>query len=90
METMVPYTIYLVLGLVGLGLLAIVGFGLRNLSHGKVNLMTVVLSGIPIVLLGVLGFALGDWSAAAIYTVLIALLLATGSLVLSGLRGIIN
>lgn len=90
METMVPYAIYLVLGLVGLGMLAVVGFGLRNLAQGKVNLSTVILSGIPIVLLVILGFALGDWATAAIYTVLIALLMATGSLVLSGLRGIIN
>lgn len=90
METMVPYAIYLVLGIVGLGLVAIIAFGIRNLAYGKVNMMTVVLSGIPILLLVVLGFVLGDWSVAAIYTVLIALVMATGSLMLSGLRGIIN
>lgn len=90
METMVPYAIYLVLGIVALGMVAIVAFGLRNVAYGKVNMMTIVLSGIPIVLLVVLGFVLGDWSVAAIYTVLIALVMATGSLMLSGLRGIIN
>ncbi|MFT4604835.1 MAG: hypothetical protein ACI9W4_001574 [Rhodothermales bacterium] len=90
METMVPYTIYLVLALVGMGMAAIVVFGIRNLAQGKVNIMTVVLSGIPIVLLLVLGFVLGDWSAAAIYTVLIALVMTSASLLLSGLRGIIN
>lgn len=90
METMVPYAIYLVLGIVALGMVAIVAFGLRNVAYGKVNMMTIVLSGIPIVLLVVLGFVLGDWAVAAIYTVLIALVMATGSLMLSGLRGIIN
>ncbi|NNE68954.1 MAG: hypothetical protein HKN29_01180 [Rhodothermales bacterium] len=90
MESMVPYAVYLVLGLVGLGMLAIVLFGLRNLTYGKVNPMTVALSAVPMILLVVLGFALGDWSVAAIYTVLIALGLASASLLLAGLRGVIS
>ena len=90
METLVPYAIYLVLGLVGLGGLAIVLFGLRNLTHGKVNPVTIALSSIPIVLLIVLGFATGDWSLAGIWTFLIALALTSASLLLSGLRGLIG
>ncbi|MBO6576588.1 MAG: hypothetical protein JJ896_13250 [Rhodothermales bacterium] len=88
METMVPYAIYLVLALVGLGMVAIVLFGIRNLSHGKVNPSTIVLSGIPMVLLVVLGFALGDWAVAGVYTFLISLVLTTAALLLSGVKGL--
>ena len=88
MDTLVPYAVYLVLGLVGLGILFIVLFGLRNLTHGKVSPTTIILSAVPVVLLVVLGFALGDWWTAGVYTVLIALGLASAALLLSGMRGL--
>lgn len=90
MEALVPYSIYLVLGLVGLGVLAIIVFGLRNLTYGNVNPLTMVLSSAPVVLLVVLGFVLGDWSVAGIYTVLITLVVTAATLLLSGLRGLIG
>ena len=90
METLVPYAIYLVLGLVGLGIVAIVLFGVRNLTHGKVNPMTVALSAVPMVLLVILGLALGDWAVAGVYTFLISLALTSIALVMSGMRGLFS
>ena len=90
METLVPYAVYLVLAIVALGMVAIVLFGIRNLTHGKVAPSSVILSAIPVVLLVILGLVLGDWSVAAIYTVLIALVLTAGAMVISGTRGLFS
>jgi hypothetical protein len=90
METIVPYAVYLVLAIVVMGALAIVLFGIRNLTYGKVNPVTVALSSIPVVIMIILGFVMGDWAVAAIWTVLITLVLTTASLLLSSFRGLIG
>ena len=90
METIVPYAIWGVLGLTGLSALAILLFGLRNLTYGKVNPLTVVLSAVPVVLLGAIGFATGDWSYAGIAATLITLAITSLTLLLSGMRGLIG
>jgi hypothetical protein len=90
MESLVPYAMYLVLGLTGLGLVAIALFGVRNLAYGKVSIMTLVLSSFPIVIMIVLGFVLDDWSAAGIWTTLISLVFTSGALLISGSRGLVG
>jgi uncharacterized integral membrane protein len=78
-----------VLTVTGLSCLAIVLFGIRNLTYGKVNPLTVVLSGIPVIILAVLGFVTGDWSYAGIMASLITLAFTSAALLLSGMRGLI-
>lgn len=88
METIVPYAVWAALILVVLGILSIVVFGLRNLTYGKINPVSMAIIAIPIVLLLLLGMIMGDWNQAAILTVVIMFSLAALALIASGLRGL--
>ena len=78
----------LVAGLMGLGLLAMLVFGVRSLVYGKLNPLTMAIICMPVVLLLVLGFVMGDWSRAGLLTIAIMLVLALVSLLLTGLKGL--
>jgi len=86
MSGIVPYLIWAVLIVSGLGFVMMLGFGLRNLAQGKVNPITVVVLGIPAVVIGILGMVLDSWGEACIYGVLGLLVLASLSLLLSSFR----
>ncbi|GAB5521793.1 MAG: hypothetical protein RhofKO_40440 [Rhodothermales bacterium] len=88
MEQIVPYAIYLVLALIGLGLLAMAIFGLRNVAYGKVKVSTMLVIAMPFLIFAGLGFAMGDWASAGIYALLIMLAFTLLALVLSSVRGI--
>lgn len=88
MEGIVPILVWLVLVVTGLGLLAIGLFGIRSLVQGKLNPVTIVLTMIPIVLLGVLGLVMDSWAEAAVTAFLISLVLTSLALLASGLRGL--
>ena len=90
MDALVPYAIWICLVVSGLAFLAIVVFGLRNLAYGKVQPITIITLVVPAVLMGALGLDLGDWALAGIWTFLIMLVLASISLLLSGMRGLIG
>ena len=85
---LVVIAIYIVLALAGLGLLSMLLFGARSLAYGKVNILTLVIVCIPVVLLVVLGFVVGDWAQAGVLTILIMLALAVLSLLVTGLKGL--
>lgn len=80
--------IYVVIALSGLGLLVMLLFGLRSLAFGKVNPISLVIVAIPILLLVILGFVLGDWAQAGIMTILIMLALSVLALLLTGIKGL--
>lgn len=88
MESLVVYATWAGIILCGLALVAIALFGLKSMIHGKVNPLTAVLILLPVVLLAVLGFVLGDWAMAGIWTMVIMFILAAFSLLLSGIRGL--
>lgn len=88
MNGIVPYAIWAVLIVSGLSLLTMAIFSIRALTQGKVEPLSIVLVAIPIVLFGVLGLILGDWTLAAVYGFLIALGLTSLALLLSGMRGL--
>ena len=88
MEQIVPYAIYLVLALIGFGLLAMAIFGLRNVAYGKVKVTTMGVIALPFLIFAGLGFGMGDWAQAGIYALLIMLALTLLALVLSSVRGI--
>lgn len=90
MESLVVYATWAGIILCGLALVAIALFGLKSMMHGKVNALTAILILVPVVLLAGLGFALGDWAVAGIYTMLIMMVLAALSLLLSGIRGLFS
>lgn len=88
--TLVTIAIYVVLVMVGLGLLAMLLFGIRSLAYGKINPLNIGIVLTPIIILLVLGFVMGDWAIAAIYTVMIMFALAVLALLVTGIRGIFN
>ena len=84
----VVIAIYIVLGLMGLGVLAMLLFGVRSLAFGKVNPLAMVIVCIPVVLLIVLGFVVGDWARAGVLTIIIMLALTVLALLVTGLKGL--
>lgn len=90
MESIVPYAIWICIILIGLGLLALVGFGLRSLSYGKVSPLSIAMIVIPFVILGGLGVATGDWVLAAIWTAVIMFLAGLVALFISGARSLVG
>lgn len=88
METIVPYAIWLCIILIGLGLAALLLFGLRSLTYGKVSPLSIVVIVIPFLILGGLGVATGDWTLAAIWTSVIMFLLGLLALFISGARSL--
>jgi hypothetical protein len=90
MENLVPYLIWAIVILVGLSLLMMLVFGLRSVSYGKVNPVSIVIIAIPMALFVGLGFAIGDWAEAGIYTVVIMIGLGLVGLLFSSARGLIG
>ena len=84
----VVIAIYIVLGLMGLGLVAMLLSGIRSVAFGKVNPVTMVIVCIPILILIILGFALPTWAEAGIMTVIVSLGLAVLALLVTGLKGL--
>ena len=85
---LVVISFYIVTALMGLGLLSILLFGVRSFVYGKVNILTLVILCIPIVLLFVLGFVMGDWARAGILTIAIMMGLAMSSLLVTGVKSL--
>ncbi|MEM1095109.1 MAG: hypothetical protein AAGJ10_10935 [Bacteroidota bacterium] len=88
MEQIVPYAIYLVLALIGLGLLAMALFGLQSVAYGKVKISTMGVIAMPFLIFAGLGFGMGDWAAAGIYALLIMLALTLLAMIASSVRGL--
>lgn len=88
MDAIVPYAVWAALILVSLGVIAIVAFGLRNLTYGKIQPLSAVVIVVPVIILVLLGLILGEWDQAAIWTVVIMFALAALALLASGLRGL--
>lgn len=87
----VPFIgITVVLAVTGLALLSMLLFGIRSFAHGKVSPITTVAVLLPVVLLVVLGFAMGDWASAAIYSILIMLGIAILAMLFSSVRGLVG
>ncbi len=86
----VVISFYIVMALMGLGLLSMLLFGVRSLVWGKVNILTLAILCVPIVVLVVLGFVVGDWARAGIFTIVIMLVLAVFSLLVTGVKGLFS
>jgi hypothetical protein len=74
---------------VGVGFLVLAAFGARNLTRGKHSKFSVGAVVIPFVIFGVcIPLAGGEYSKAAILTVMVMAVIAIVGLVYSGVRGI--
>ena len=87
MDAIVPYAIWLVLIIAGLGIAMIVLFGIRGMAYGKVSPMTMVFVGAPLLIFVVLGFVMSSWSEAGVLAVLITFGLALLSLLATSFKG---
>ncbi|BBM73027.1 hypothetical protein [Rhodothermus marinus] len=90
MEGIVPLAIWAALILLGLGLVAQVIFGLRNLTYGKISPISMLIVVLPVLLMVVLGFTMGSWAQAGVITVLVMFALTAIALLLSGLRNMFS
>ena len=87
---MVQLALYIVLGLLGLGLLAMLAFGVRSLTYGKVSPVTMGIMAVPIVVLLVLGMVMPSWAEAGIMTIIVTLALALLALLYTGVKGLFS
>ncbi len=87
-NTILVVAVYAVLILAGLGILSIALFGLRNLTYGKVEPLSIGLIALPGVLFAVLGFTVGAWAQAGIMTVISVFGLALLGLVYTGITNL--
>ncbi len=85
---MAQIAIYIVFALLGLGLLAMVVFGIRSLTHGKVDPMTISIMAVPVVILVILGLVMPSWAEAGITTILVTMCLALLALLYTGAKGL--
>ncbi len=90
MEGIVPLAIWAALILLGLGLVAQVIFGLRNLTYGKISPISMLIVVLPVLLMVVLGFTVDSWAQAGVITVLVMFVLTAIALLLSGLRNMFS
>jgi len=86
---MVVAFIYAAIGITALSLLALVGFGIRNLTYGKVEPLTMGAIGVPFVLLGILLIAMPSPAEAGIMTLIIMFGLSLLGLVYTGIKNLI-
>ncbi len=82
--------IVVVFAITGLSLLAMLLFGIRSFMFGKVSPVTTGAVLLPVVLLIVLGFVLGDWATAAIYSLIIMLVITALAMLLSSVKGLMG
>jgi hypothetical protein len=90
MDSIQSIGIIVVLAISGLSLLGMFLFGIRSFIFGKVSKLTTGAVLLPVVLLAILGFVLGDWPTAAIYTLVIMLVIAVIAVVLSSAKGLVR
>ena len=85
---MIYVAIYIVLALIGLGLLLMLVSGLRTLMFGKASPLSIGIMAVPFVMFAILRPILGSWPEAGIMTILISILLTMLALLASGVRGL--
>jgi hypothetical protein len=84
----VAIAIYIVLGLIGLGLLVMLLFGIRSVAFGKINPLTMAIVCVPLVILVIFGFVMNTWAEAGIMTIIVTLGLALLALLVTGIKGL--
>ena len=84
---MVAISVGLAAGLLGLGLLFMVGAGVRSLALGKQDFKKIGMMAIPFVVFGVSYSIFGDLAKSGMMTVAVMMATMLLAIVLTGLRG---
>jgi hypothetical protein len=82
--------LYVVLALMGLGLLVMLASGVRSLMFGKVKMLSIGLVAVPLLLFVVLGMVLPTWTDAGIMAIVLSLGLTLVALLVSGIKNLIS
>ena len=84
---MVAISVGLALGLVVLGLLTMLGAGVRSMILGNQDYKKIGMMAIPFVLFGISYAATGEFAKAGVLTATIMMAVMIAAIVLTGLRG---
>ncbi len=87
---MVSIAVYIVLALMGLGLLAMVVFGVRSVMFGKISMGSMAIFAVPVLVLLILGIAMDTWAQAGIWTIVLTLAAALVALLVTGIKGLFS
>jgi len=88
-STLVVVAIYAAIGITGISILALIGFGIRNLTYGKVEPLTMGALAVPVVLLGIMLVAMPSPAEAGIMTLIVMFVLSLLGLVYTGIKNLI-
>ena len=87
---MVISAVYIVIALMGLGILAMAVFGIRSIMFGKINLMSMAMFAVPVLLLLILGLVMETWAQAGIWTIALTLVGCLLALLVTGIKGLFS
>ncbi|MEX0680163.1 MAG: hypothetical protein WD097_02185 [Balneolales bacterium] len=82
----VPIAIGVMLTLVGIGLLSMVGFGIKNIIQGKQELIKIAIYLVPVLIFAITYLIMGIFTEAAILTMLLTMGLLAVMLIITGIR----
>ncbi len=90
MEMLVYIGLYVCFTLIVLGVLTVLGFGIRGLQDGKVSLLSAATVGAPFVLALLLSLIFGDLVKGAIIACIVIFGLALVAVMVNSIRGFIT
>lgn len=88
-SALVVVGIYAAIGITGLSIATLIGFGIRNLTYGKVKPLTVGAIAVPVVVLGILLVAMPSAAEAGIMALIVMFALSLLGLVYTGIKNLI-
>ncbi len=88
-SALVVVAIYAAIGITGLSIVTLIGFGIRNLTYGKIEPLTIGAIAVPVVVLGILLVAMPSAAEAGIMTLIVMFVLSLLGLVYTGIKNLI-
>ncbi len=83
----VKIAVWLAIGLIGFGIIAIVASGIKSLSQGKQDVKRIAIMAVPFIIFGISYAVLQDVSKAGVLATLCMMVIMVVSVAFTGLRG---
>jgi hypothetical protein len=84
---LVLIAVSLAIGLIVLGIIAMIGSGIKSLSQGKQDVNRIVIMAVPFIIFGISYAVLQDVSKAGVLTTMCMMVIMVVSVAFTGLRG---
>lgn len=84
---MVAISVGLALGLVALGIVTMIGAGIRSLAIGNQDLKKMGMMAVPFIVFGISFAVVGDFAKAGVLTATIMMAVMVAAILVTGLRG---